>query len=194
MTCYWPMMKLAGIPHVQKFFIGSNILIGYYLTKENVAVFCRLLDTESVQPRFENRGPQRQQATLQTEQQILNLIENYPSRSTRGIYQQLGISCYNVHRTLREQLLTHTTYKEYRDYHPQTIPHVLIFQEAFSLRMKLCLLEMEYLIVTILKPGHISTLTKSGKQIFKTDFQLTFGLINNYLRPFVLPHKLTGQV
>ena len=58
-----------------------------------------------------DRGCGRTERILQTEEQILERVEEEPDISTRRHTPEVGVSGFVVHRTLKEQGHIHTTFR-----------------------------------------------------------------------------------
>lgn len=155
-------------------------------------------------------GPGRHQRILDTEVEVLNLVEEDPSTSTRKISRQVGVSNRIVWRTIRENQL-----------HPFHLLKVQALQPADHLsRVQFCSWflrkhdECQNFSSVVLATDE-ATFTRSGinnshnshiwavenpHAVRRTHFQHRFsvnvwaGLVNGQLiGPFILPNKLTGN-
>lgn len=172
-----------------------------------VAVSQRLLDTGSVVPRYEGRGPERRNDNI--EENILNIFDEDPQRSTRNVASELDTSRWRVHRTLREQLL--------HPYHYQRVQGLLPGDYAPRVRFCRWLLRQHRLDPTFVNRILVTDeacFTRNGvynshnahiwaeenpHAIRQVHFQQRFsvnvwaGMIGDHLiGPFVLPERLTG--
>ena len=77
-----------------------------------------------LQPQTNDRGRDRTERILQTEEQILECDEKEPDISTRRFAAEIGVLQFVVHHTLKEQGHIHTMFKKCKVWSP-LIVHVM---------------------------------------------------------------------
>lgn len=169
----------------------------------------RLRDTGSLLPRAEGRGPQRDDRTLEAEEQILDCIQENPARSTRSIARHVGVSHTVVHRTLKEERLRPYHIQRVQALEEQDCPPRREFSEWFLLQ------SAHHDFVNKILVTDEACFTRDGvtnfhnmhtwsvlnpRQVVATHSQRRFsvnvwaGILDDYIiGPYVLPARLTGS-
>lgn len=172
----------------------------------------RARDTGELQEhRGGHAGRPRNPENLQREEQILNLIEENPTTSTRAIANQVGVSQKKVWTTLHENQLYPFHVQRVQALQPEDFPRRVEFCEWFLQQQR----NNQHFTRKILAMDE-STFTRNGitnfrnthvwsidnpHSIRRTNFQHRFsvnvwiGIVNGILvGPFILPDRLTGDV
>lgn len=155
-------------------------------------------------------GPGRHQRILDAEEEVLNLVEEDPSTSTRKISRQVGVSNRIVWRTLRENQLYPFHVQRVQALQPEDHPLRLQFCRWF-LRKHIEIPNFSSIVLatdeaTFTRNGisncHNSHIwaVENPRAVRRNHFQYRFsinvwaGLVNGQLiGPFVLPNRLTGN-
>ena len=73
-----------------------------------------LRDHGTLKPATHDRGRDRTEKILQSEEQILQRVEEEPHISTRRLAAEVGVSHFVVHPTVKNKTYIHTTSKKYK--------------------------------------------------------------------------------